>query len=243
VFEIGSSLREARVRQRLGIPEIERGTKIRAKYLKALEDEQFDVLPGETYVKGFLRTYAEFLGLDGQLYVDEFNSRYATIEEEMPQVRRTSITQRRRVGFRPVLVVLGVIAALTALVIAAWKSGSNGGSALPNVPVQKKKNHKPRHHRHTKPVAPKRANLILVANHGRSWVEAHAGSQAGKRLFYQTLELGQMKGFWGYPRLWLNVGQPASLTWKLNGKIRPTPSTAAGTFVVTPKGISAVSHP
>ena len=74
MFEIGNSLREARLRQGLDFPELEQGTKIRAKYLRALEDEQFDVLPAQTYVKGFLRSYAEYLGLDGQLYVDEYNS-------------------------------------------------------------------------------------------------------------------------------------------------------------------------
>ena len=76
VFEIGNSLREARVRQQLDFPEIEQATKIRGKYLRALEDEHFDALPGQTYVKGFLRTYADYLGLEGQLYVDEYNSRY-----------------------------------------------------------------------------------------------------------------------------------------------------------------------
>jgi cytoskeletal protein RodZ len=69
VFEIGNSLREARLRQGYELPRVEADTKIRAKYLKALEEEHFEVLPGETYVKGFLRTYAEYLGLDGILVV------------------------------------------------------------------------------------------------------------------------------------------------------------------------------
>src|SRR2546421_11114122 len=84
MFEIGSSLREARLRQGLDFPELEQATKIRAKYLRALEDEQFDLLPAQTYVKGFLRGYAEYLGLDGQLYVDEFNSRYVVDGDEVP---------------------------------------------------------------------------------------------------------------------------------------------------------------
>jgi cytoskeleton protein RodZ len=70
VFEIGSSLREARIRQGIDFPALEQGTKIRAKYLRALEDERFELLPAHTYVKGFLRSYADFLGLDGNLYVD-----------------------------------------------------------------------------------------------------------------------------------------------------------------------------
>ena len=76
MFEIGNSLREARTRKGLDFPELEQGTKIRAKYLRALEDEAFETLPSATYVKGFLRTYADYLGLDGQLYVDEYNVRY-----------------------------------------------------------------------------------------------------------------------------------------------------------------------
>ena len=87
MFEIGNSLREARLRQGLEFVEVEQATKIRGKYLRALEDEQFDILPGQTYVKGFLRTYAEYLGLDGQLYVDEYNS-------------GTSPATRRRAGRR-----------------------------------------------------------------------------------------------------------------------------------------------
>src|SRR6476660_6376590 len=126
VFEIGSSLREARLRQGLDLPTIETGTKIRAKYLRALEDEQFSELPAQTYVKGFLLTYAEYLGLDGELYVDEFNSRYVVGEEAPPiRARRTAHTHvRKRVAPILLLAALVGIALVTALVIAAWKSGS-----------------------------------------------------------------------------------------------------------------------
>ncbi len=66
---------------------------MRAKYLRALEAEQFEQLPGHTYIKGFLRTYAESLGMDGQLYVDEYNSRYVVGEEERPLRARRVPTQ------------------------------------------------------------------------------------------------------------------------------------------------------
>jgi hypothetical protein len=246
VFVIGSSLREARVRQGLDFPEIERSTKIRAKYLKALEDEQFDVLPGETYVKGFLRTYAEYLGLDGQLYLDEFNSRYATGEEEPAPIGRPRVPGHRRVrvGVRPVLVALAVVAGLTVLVIAAWPSGSPK-TELPKAPAKKATKRQQPKRKHTapkrEPARVPRANLVLVANRGDSWIEAHAGSQAGKTLYKQTLQLGQTTHFFGRPRLWLNIGQPASLTWKLNGKAKPAPGSAPGYFVVTAKGIVPVS--
>src|SRR2546430_2125416 len=80
----------ARVRQGLDYPQIELATKIRAKYIGALEDEQFGILPAQPYVKGFLRTYAEFLGLDGQLYVDEYSSRFVADGSEEATPRRVS---------------------------------------------------------------------------------------------------------------------------------------------------------
>src|SRR5262245_35994442 len=137
MFEIGNSLREARLRQGLEFPEIEHATKVRSKYLRALEDEHFDVLPAQTYVKGFLRTYAEYLGLDGQLYVDEYNSRYVGLEEESPLRAsvRQPVQQERRFAGGVVLAVLAGIAVVTALVIAAWKFGS--GSSPSNSPPAK----------------------------------------------------------------------------------------------------------
>ena len=117
MFEIGSSLREARLRQALDLPEVEQATKIRAKYLRALEDEEFEQLPAQTYVKGFLRSYAEYLGLDGQLYVDEFNSRYVVDGDGLPPHPRRRVPEpprRPRVQSRVVLLTLLGIAAVTA---------------------------------------------------------------------------------------------------------------------------------
>src|SRR5919199_2032621 len=116
MFEIGNSLREARLRQHLDFDDAEQATKIRGKYLRALEDEQFDLLPAETYVRGFLRTYAEFLGLDGQLYVDEYNSRFVLGDEEAALPGRPRRSQarpgsQRRLAASAVAAALGGIAA------------------------------------------------------------------------------------------------------------------------------------
>ena len=73
---IGATLREARERANLDIMDFEVRTKIRAKYLRALEDEEWSLLPGYTFTKGFLRTYADMLGLDGRALVDEFKRQY-----------------------------------------------------------------------------------------------------------------------------------------------------------------------
>src|SRR3954467_334721 len=78
---IGETLREARMRQHLDITDVEARTKIRAKYLRALENEDFGMLPGATFVKSFLRTYAEFLGLDPHILVEEYRARHDPRDE------------------------------------------------------------------------------------------------------------------------------------------------------------------
>jgi cytoskeletal protein RodZ len=74
--EIGATLREARMRARIDISEIEAETKIRAKYLRALENEEWGLLPGPAYVRSFLRTYAEALDLDAKLLLEEYKLRH-----------------------------------------------------------------------------------------------------------------------------------------------------------------------
>src|SRR3954465_7518665 len=100
--DIGATLREARMRQRIDISEVESETKIRAKYLRALENEEWDLLPGPTYVKSFLRTYAEALGLDGKLLIEEYKLRHERLSDvEMQPIRPPGAREprrRRRVG-------------------------------------------------------------------------------------------------------------------------------------------------
>ena len=74
--DIGATLREARLRARIDIGEVETRTKIRAKYLRAIENEEWDLLPGPVYAKSFLRTYGDYLGLDSRMLVDEFRRQY-----------------------------------------------------------------------------------------------------------------------------------------------------------------------
>ncbi len=85
MFEIGNTLREARLRRGLDISHCEAETKIRGKYLRAMEEEHFDVLPAPTYVRGFLRAYADFLELDGQLVLDEYESRFGVPRDPKEQ--------------------------------------------------------------------------------------------------------------------------------------------------------------
>ena len=101
--DIGASLREARMRARIDVSEIEAQTKIRAKYLRALENEEWDLLPGPTYVKSFLRTYAEALDLDAKLLVDEYKLRHERLSEVELQPINAAAPGRERRRQAPVL--------------------------------------------------------------------------------------------------------------------------------------------
>ena len=124
MFEIGPALREARERRGLAFGDVEADTAIRTRYIRALEEEQFHVLPGATYTKGFLRAYADYLGLDGQLFIDEFNSRHhdARAPQEQPiasQPRSRPHQRRQRRESNLVMIVLAAIVAVSALVLLA----------------------------------------------------------------------------------------------------------------------------
>jgi hypothetical protein len=243
VFEIGNSLHEARVRQSVTLQAAEIGTKIRAKYLKALEEEQFDALPAQTYVKGFLRTYADFLGLDGQLYVDEYNSRFVVGEDEarppLRPRRSTARPERRSSGFesRAVLITLAAIAVVAALVIVAWKSGSDNGrrtsfltSSTATAPPTTTRERLP----------PNVARLELTARGGNSLLEVHSGSAAGRLLFQGTLLRGKSVSFQG-KRLWVDVASPKHVVARLNGAKRAIPGTKPRVVIVTAAGIETAS--
>ena len=211
MFEIGSSLREARTREGLDFNEMEFRTKVRAKYLRALEAEQFDQLPGHTDIKGFLRTYADSLGMDGQLYVDEYNSRYVVGEEEQPlQTRRVPTQSRRQRQHREsrlVVIAVMTIVLLTSLVIAAWKFGGPTEPKVQGVNTPAS----------STPAVVARG-VSVTATRGASYMEVRAGSGVGKPLYRGTLERGQTKRFASRKlALSLSVASPGNVVVRVAG--------------------------
>jgi cytoskeleton protein RodZ len=145
--EIGSTLREARMRAHIDITEVEARTKIRAKYLRALENEEWDLLPGPVYVKSFVKTYGDFLGLDSRLLVDEFKRRYERPMEYEGRASTSAPTtarerdrrQQKRPNrlseffFSPRSVI---VLALAVIVVALYVIGSHGnGNSGTTTPI------------------------------------------------------------------------------------------------------------
>jgi cytoskeleton protein RodZ len=129
--EIGETLREARMRRRIDMTEVESATKIRAKYLRALESEEWDLLPGPTFVKTFLRTYAEYLGLDARMLVEEYRQRYERPSDLAPFPAGLQRTRRRhRAVIGPGLVLLLGVAALigSLYLLGTWGQDEEGGA-------------------------------------------------------------------------------------------------------------------
>jgi cytoskeleton protein RodZ len=131
---IGEVLKRTRTRRKLDIRTVELQTKIRTKYLRALENEEWETLPGPAYAKGFLRTYAQFLGLDGDALVDEYRrSVESSLGPDQPHLLAEPVLERRvrpgeeerssRARLLPVIVTLGVGAAIVLVVL-----GLTGGS-------------------------------------------------------------------------------------------------------------------
>jgi cytoskeletal protein RodZ len=193
--DIGSTLRETRMRERIDITTVESATKIRAKYLRALENEEWDLLPGPTFVRTFLRTYGDYLGLDSKMLVEEYKQRF---ERPGPQdmLPFSSRPGRRQKPARvvPPWAVVGLIVVL--LLGALFALGTFGDDSSPEeaevtatptaTPAAQKKRDKPRKRRERTPVAPKVVKLKIVPE---AAVNVCLVSGAGEALIHsETLE-------------------------------------------------------
>ena len=244
MFEIGASLRHAREQQGLTLAEIERTTRIRERYLAALENERFEVLPGDTYAKGFVRQYAEALGLDGNLYVRELEEQLAAREPPPPPPE-----PRRRNLLRgiPVVGAFVAVAAAVAIVagIAAWKlTGSESPPAVKHrraapqaaavarpAHVERRKAHAHKAKKHETP-----PHVVLTATGGDCWILVRDGSAEGAILYEGTVHPGIVLRFEKVP-LWIRAGAPWNLTARLGGKLLHGLPPQTGNFVVTRRGL------
>jgi hypothetical protein len=224
VFEIGNSLREARERQGLGYPEIELATKIRGKYIRALEEEDFTAIPGDAYIRGFLRTYSEYLGLDGDVYVEEYASRFLTSwRDELPPrpPRRRVRPRERRIERRAVVLVLVGIALVTALVFVAWRYGGSS-SNVPGLGTQHKQQGT-------------EARQLVLRGVGRgTYVEVRRNGRSGEIQFQGTVGAAEIDKVAG-SRFYLMVRRPTGLRITLDGRAVALPAAHNLRVLVTPQ--------
>lgn len=222
--DIGATLREARMRARIDVADVEAETKIRAKYLRALENEEWDLLPGPTYVKSFLRTYAEALDLDAKLLVDEYKLRHERLSDvELQPINAAAPGRERRRRTGPVLppgAVFGLI--VVGLVVALYLLGTWGGDGAPTE-ADRPAARQPEAPPATPPVAvskparPRVVRLRLEAT-GQVYVCLKAGDRT--LLNGVTLEPGQRTPTFRSRRFRLTLGNNGVLL-RINGRPRP----------------------
>jgi cytoskeletal protein RodZ len=248
MFEIGGSLREARLKRNLTPADVQKAIRIRDRYLQALEEERWELLPGDAYVKGFLRTYADYLGLDGNLYVEEYNSRFARPDEQ-PQLVPERFARRKTpiggVGLLRPLAAVGVIVAIVAAV-AAWQlGGSSGGKRGARTTTSGHTTTTTAHHttprkkqtkKHVTVALPTRA--VVSASRGNSWLWLRSGSASGPTVYQGTLLQGKtLPVSLKNGPMWMRIGDPQSIDVRLGGKLVHGLPTQVGNVMLTRSGL------
>lgn len=141
---VGKKLHEARTRKKLSLQQVEEATRIRCRYLRAIEDDDWDELPGDTYARAFIRTYGAFLGLDGERLAEDQRKLRGSARpgERLPRVdprprRVERHRDRRRVPpqLATALVIALVVGALVAIVLAGGGGGDSGGKPRQKAPA------------------------------------------------------------------------------------------------------------
>ena len=226
MLEIGGSLRQARKGARLGLLDIEAETMIPARYLDAIEGERFEVLPDGPYRRSFLREYADHLGLRGDLYVQEYVSRFEPPEPE-PAPEPARVSAARHLSRALDEVTPGRAAVGAALVVAGvgvWLLGNGGtGRHRPATTAAVAVTPPAVHHvvkapvRHPAPFAPPAVPpaLTLAAKRGDCWLELRVGSSSGPVVYEHVLHRGETARFGLRKPLWIRVGAP----WNLDATI------------------------
>jgi cytoskeleton protein RodZ len=242
--DIGTTLREARIRARIDISEVEARTKIRAKYLRAIENEEWDLLPGPVYVKSFLRTYGDFLGVDSRSLVDEYKRRYERpADQDLRPISargRERERRRRRPRLGPVAAVVLVLAAVVAALFVVGSLGGNSSSSTTTPPTTAASNStstpthtSTTHHQHHKPAPPKPTTVTLKLVPTSS-VYVCVEDGAGKKLIPGVIfAVGQTIPTETASKLMVTLGNP-SVQMKVNGKSVPVANSSPIGYALTP---------
>jgi len=207
VFDVGASLTAARESQGLALADAERLTRLREKYLRALEEDRFEALPGRAYARAFLRSYADALCLDADRFVDEFDQRFPEAADEAPAAPVFRARARRGFPLKAAL-VLGALAARTAVI--AW-SGTSHDNAPPPVAHQQAKAAQTHRLHALAPAQPvvHHYPLVIDAARGACWVLVRRGGAAGPVLYEGVLTRGQTLRF--APKVWVRLGAPGNV--------------------------------
>lgn len=254
-IEIGETLRDARRRYGMDVREVEERTKIRARYIRALENEDWETLPAPAYVRGFLRTYGQMLGLDGEMLADEFRRRYGEAtapggpgppEPLLSEPRGPSERPRSRAP----LIVLGVIGAVVVflLVLSLFDGdqepagGGGAGVAEPNARKQKQRQKRQERRRERQAekqeqkLQPEDAELTAI-----SGVQVCLVGDEGALIDNQVLTAGTDESYSGSKRYLLTINA-GSVRFQVGDERRRLEVSEPASFVGDSNGIRDVNY-
>lgn len=239
----GQMLRDAREEKSWSLLKAEESTKIRVRYLQALEEENYDILPGPAYAKGFLRTYAKNLGLDPEKIVELYKSS-RVVPEAVPVLETPLVPPKSRpLWFRPtVAAVMAVFAVILVISITHWSSSPQGKistseytpAPLPSAPKTEPVKGQPKTTVKQSTPAPTNqptnpSNAVAATTDGLTaelvfsqpcWLLVQAD---GQQALQGTYAAGTTKEIKANTKIELvTVGNAGGVTVTLNGKTLPT---------------------
>lgn len=235
MYEIGNSLREARVRQGIDYSTAESGTRIRTRYLRAMEDEDFDLLPDPSYARGFLRAYASYLGIDPALVLDEYESRYGVLAHALsPEGRRRAQRRAERGPRRREAQLLWLaIGGVAGVAVLTWLGIGGSAGQAPGTPTSTTA-------AATAPAPVQSVNLSFTGRGARgSYLEVRTGSATGATLYSGLLVPGATRAFTVPNQAWVRIGNPRLITVSLDGQSLAIQG-GTGEFLITRDGATRV---
>lgn len=248
------------MRARIDVSEIEAQTKIRAKYLRALENEEWSLLPGPTFVKSFLRTYAQALGLDGKALVEEYRLHHESPSEGAlePIVSTPQRARRRGSGAgaggsgggpsRGYMLAVGGVGAVILVLIVLLVAGGGGSSTPTKSTANSTAAHKTRAHHHTATAGTHATNaasapvVTLALRPSAVVYVCLIGDNARKLIPGLELQPGETTPVYHARRFEITLGN-SSVTMLVDGRARTVPpsSQAIGYSITKARGRQPLS--
>ncbi len=230
-------MRQTREKLGLSLEDAENATKIRRKYLEALENEAYDQLPGVVYARGFLRNYARYLGLSGEALVQEMDNaitqaalpedqrgeRGAGEEKEQTSTRRKRpVKWKKEPGERKTrgkiwLAMAGAVLIMLGgwVIYAAWQQGQPEKNPPPVAQKDNRSSLPPAANVPPVTPAPEGVDLVLNVTDSRSWMQVVVD---GREEFTGILQAGEVRQFRGQERIYVKLGNAGVVQVQLNGR-------------------------
>jgi len=227
-LSVGEDLRQAREQMGASLLDVENGTKIRIKYITAMENDAFEVLPGKVYVKGFLRSYARYLGLDGEALVSRYEEHLTPLRTEQERIvlQQPVVNSTRRLGLWKGLTAAAIAMLVIALIYLGGAmllkptdnvsdSGKRFGTSNPPNNAVGHQDQALDFSQDTSIQDNKKIDMVLQVTGGASWMHIIVDN---KSVFEGTVGPNNVKQFAGQESIQVRFGNAGAVKVQVNGR-------------------------